>query len=85
MVVFSTTLDRVDWNSRLVRDNIADEIARLKELPGKDLSVGGATLASAVLRLGLIDEFRPHRSPRRPGRRHAILPGPGGQDQSAVA
>ena len=58
-VVFSTTLDRVEWNSRLVRDNIAEEITRLKAQPGKELSVGGATLASAAIRLGLVDEFRP--------------------------
>ena len=58
-VVFSTTLDRVEWNSRLVRNNIAEEITRLKAQPGKELSVGGATLASAAIRLGLVDEFRP--------------------------
>jgi dihydrofolate reductase len=55
-VVFSKTLDRVDWNARLVRDDIAGEVIRLKQQPGKDLEVGGADLASAVMRLGLIDE-----------------------------
>jgi dihydrofolate reductase len=36
-VVFSQTLERVDWNARLVRDDVAGEIARLKEQPGKNL------------------------------------------------
>jgi len=58
-IVFSRTLDRVEWNSRLVRgDNIAEEVARLKAQPGKDMAVGGANLASTFVRLGLIDEYR---------------------------
>jgi dihydrofolate reductase len=57
-VVFSKTLERVEWNSRLVRDNIAAEVARLKAQPGKDISVGGATLAASLMRLGLIDEYQ---------------------------
>ncbi len=48
-VVFSRTLDKVEWNSRLVRDNIAHEIMRLKEQPGKDLALGGPNIASAVM------------------------------------
>ena len=57
-IVFSKTLDRVEWNSRLVRGNIAEEVAKLKAQPGKDMSVGGANLASTFIRLGLIDEYR---------------------------
>ncbi|TMG16531.1 MAG: dihydrofolate reductase, partial [Chloroflexi bacterium] len=37
----------------------AGEVANLKAQPGNDLSVGGATLAAALIRLGLVDEFRP--------------------------
>ena len=58
-VVFSTTLEKVDSNSRLVRDNIAEEVTKLKAQPGKDMDVGGPTLASSLIRLGLIDEYRP--------------------------
>ena len=36
---------------------MAEEVARLKEQPGKDLAVGGAGLASACTRLGLIDDY----------------------------
>ena len=57
-VVFSTTLEKVDWNSRLVRDNVAEEVTRLKAQPGKDMDVGGPTLASTLIRLGLVDEYR---------------------------
>jgi dihydrofolate reductase len=57
-VVFSKTLDKVEWNSRLVRDNIPEEIAMLKAQPGRDLSVGGPTLASTFIQLGLIDEYQ---------------------------
>jgi dihydrofolate reductase len=63
-VVFSRTLDQVGWNSRLVRENIAEEVNKLKDQPaaedqpGKYLSVGGAELASSFMRLGLIDEYR---------------------------
>jgi len=56
-VVFSTTLEQVGWNSRLVKGNIADEVKRLKAQPGKDMSVGGAGLAASLTQLGLIDEY----------------------------
>jgi len=57
-IVFSKTLDQVDWNSRMVRDVTAEEITKLKAQPGKDLSIGGPTLASAFMKLGLIDEYQ---------------------------
>jgi dihydrofolate reductase len=56
-IVFSRTLAQVGWNSRLVRGDIADEVNKLKEQPGKDLSVGGAGLAATFMQLGLIDEY----------------------------
>jgi dihydrofolate reductase len=62
-IVFSTTLEKVEGNARLVRDGVAEEVARLKEQPGKDLSVGGAGLASTFIELGLIDEYRLFVSP----------------------
>lgn len=62
-IVFSTTLERVEGNTRLVRDGIAEEVAKLKEQPGKDLGVGGASLASTLIKLGLVDEYRLFVSP----------------------
>src|SRR6478736_4045925 len=48
-IVFSRTLDRVDWNSRLVRDDAIGEVRRLKAEPG-DMDVGGPTTAATFLR-----------------------------------
>jgi dihydrofolate reductase len=63
-IVFSRTLEKVEGNARLVRGDIAaDEVARLKEQPGKDMAVGGAGLASTLVELGLIDEYRPFVHP----------------------
>ena len=58
-LVFSRTLDKVEWNSQLVRENIPDEINRLKAQSDKDLGLGGADIASTFMRLGLIDEYQP--------------------------
>jgi dihydrofolate reductase len=61
--VFSKTLETVEGNARLVRNGVAEEVAKLKEQPGKDLAVGGAGLASSFIKLGLIDEYRLFVSP----------------------
>jgi dihydrofolate reductase len=57
-IVFSRTLETVEGNARLATDGIAEEVARLRDEPGKDLAVGGAGLAAAATKLGLIDEYR---------------------------
>jgi dihydrofolate reductase len=58
--VFSKTLDKVEWsNSRLVTENITEEISQLKQEQGRDLAVfGSANLAAFLLQMGLIDELR---------------------------
>jgi dihydrofolate reductase len=57
-IVFSRTLETVEWNSRLVRGDVGEELARLRgELDG-DLDVGGPTLAAEFIRRGLVDEYR---------------------------
>ena len=56
-VVFSSTIDKVDWNTRLVTGDAVAEITRLKAEDGGPMSVGGATLAGAAMRAGLIDEY----------------------------
>jgi dihydrofolate reductase len=46
-VVFSSTLERVDWNSRLIRGDAVAEVARLKAQPGGgSIGVVGLLLAS---------------------------------------
>lgn len=56
-IVFSRTLERVGGNARLVREDIGEEIAKLKGETDKDLAVGGADLASALIRMGEVDEY----------------------------
>jgi dihydrofolate reductase len=57
-IVFSTTLESVDGNTRLATGSIEEEVAALREQPGNDLAVGGAALAGAFTELGLVDEYR---------------------------
>jgi dihydrofolate reductase len=59
-VVVSTTLQSVDWqNSRLISGNVAEELRRLKEGPGKNIAItGSGTLVRSLLRDGLLDELR---------------------------
>lgn len=57
-IVFSRTLEAVEWNSRLVEGDVGEVLDRLRgEYPGA-LSVSGPTLASAFARRNLIDEYR---------------------------
>jgi dihydrofolate reductase len=56
-IVFSKSLEKVEGNARLVREDVAEEVAKLKEQPGQDLAVGGAGLASSLTKRGLIDEY----------------------------
>ncbi len=59
-IVFSRTLEKVGWNnSRLIKENIAEEISSLKQRPGKDLIIfGSANLAVSLIQMDLIDEYR---------------------------
>ncbi len=58
-IVFSKRLTSLEWNnSRLASADVAEEIARLKQQTGKNISVsGGATLAQSLSRLRLIEEY----------------------------
>lgn len=55
--VVSSTLEQVDWNSELLRGDLAEEVLRLKREPGAGIYVGGVTLPRALAQLGLIDEY----------------------------
>jgi len=59
-IVFSRTLEIAGWNNtRLIKDNVAEEIIKLKQQPGKNMILlGSADLASAFRKLNLIDEYR---------------------------
>jgi dihydrofolate reductase len=57
--VASTTLERVTWqNSTLIKGDVADEVTRLKNQPGKNISlVGSGDLAQTLIRHDLVDEY----------------------------
>jgi dihydrofolate reductase len=59
-IVFSRTLNEATWNNtRLIKENIAGEIEKLKQEPGKDLVIFGSPgLAADLMNLGLIDEYK---------------------------
>jgi dihydrofolate reductase len=59
-VVFSNTLETAGWkNTRLVKESAEEEVARLKQEPGKDLFIfGSASLIGSLTKQGLIDEYR---------------------------
>jgi dihydrofolate reductase len=62
-VVFSSTLEKVEGKARLASGGLAEEVAKLKEEPGKDIAIGGAGLAASAMKLDLIDEYRLFLSP----------------------
>ena len=56
-VVFSRTLDSVQGNARLAEASVAEEAAAAIDAADKDVGIGGAGLAAAVIELGLVDEL----------------------------
>jgi dihydrofolate reductase len=57
-VVFSRTLESVDWNSRLERRDPVEVVTKLKAETDGTLEVAGATLAAPIVQAGLLDEYR---------------------------
>jgi dihydrofolate reductase len=58
-IVLSKTLEKVEWNNtNLMKGNIDDEVAALKQQPGKDMVIyGSGSLVSNLAQRGLIDEY----------------------------
>jgi dihydrofolate reductase len=58
--VASRTLDKAEWNnSAVIKANVAEEVAKLKRQPGKELQVhGSGDLAQTLIKNDLIDEYR---------------------------
>ena len=56
-VVFASTAGTVAWNTHVVTGDAVTEITRLKAGDGGLMDIGGATLAAAAMRAGLIDEY----------------------------
>ncbi|MDA4116762.1 MAG: dihydrofolate reductase family protein [Thaumarchaeota archaeon] len=59
-VVFSKTLDKVEWNnSTLAREVVPEAIERMKQEPGKDMLIyGSASIVQALTNLRMIDEYQ---------------------------
>jgi dihydrofolate reductase len=56
-VVVSRSLDNAGANTRIVRSNPAAELLKLKQQPGKKISVDSVSLLPELIAAGLIDEF----------------------------
>jgi dihydrofolate reductase len=57
-VVFSRTLESAeDKNTRIVHTNLRDEILKLKQEQGKNILIGGVSIPSQLIKLGLVDEY----------------------------
>jgi dihydrofolate reductase len=59
-IVFSTTLSSVNWqNTRIVKENLVEEVRKLKQLGDKDMTVlGSGSIITQLAEAGLIDVFQ---------------------------
>jgi len=59
-IVFSRKMDKAEWrNTRLVKENIEEEVRKLKKESCKDMVIlGSGTIVSQFARTSLIDEYR---------------------------
>lgn len=73
-IVYSTTLERADWNTTVAREVVTADVVALKAKPGGDLMLGGADLAATFLRHDLIDEYRLYIHPIVLGRGKPLFP-----------
>ena len=57
-IVFSRSLDNAEGrNTKIVRSNLRDEILKLKQEQGKSILLGGVSIPSQLIELGLVDEY----------------------------
>jgi dihydrofolate reductase len=59
-IVISRTLAQVTWaGTQVISTGIEEELAKLKQQPGKDIVIpGSSTLTASLLQTGLLDELR---------------------------
>ena len=80
-IVFSSSLESAeDENTRIVRTNLRDEILKLKQEQGKSILVGGVSVPSQLIELGLVDEYRFVVNPLLAGEGRRLLEGVSLQD-----
>ena len=75
-IVCSRTLNSADWNnSILTKENIAEEITKLKASSNKDLYVfGSSNLSETLIKEGLFDEYRICIAPAIAGKGRYLFP-----------
>jgi dihydrofolate reductase len=76
-VVFSRTLKTADdWpETRIASGDTAEEIAKLKAEPGKDLvAAGGTEFMHSLIKLGVVDEYRLWVLPAITGKGAPLVP-----------
>ena len=57
-IVFSRSMGSAeDKTTRIIRTNLHDEMLKLKQEPGKNILVGGVSIPSQLIELGLVDEY----------------------------
>lgn len=58
--IVSSTLKNAEWSpSTIIKENVVDEVARLKQQPGQNILVtGSATLVQSLMKADLVDEYR---------------------------
>lgn len=58
--VFSRTLKKADWApTKIISDNIPEEVMRLKQTPGKDLTLlGSGSILTQLATANLVDEYQ---------------------------
>ncbi len=59
-VVFSRTMDKAEWNNtKLVKDNIVEEVRTMKNEPGDNMVImGSGSIVSQLTQARLIDEYQ---------------------------
>ena len=56
-IVFSRSLENADYNTRIVSTDPAEELLKLKQMPGKNIFVATVSMLPELIRKGVIDEY----------------------------
>src|SRR5215207_1755056 len=58
-VVSTIFQEPLEWNASLIEGDLAEEVSRLKQEPGKDILVyGSGDLVNTLMKYNLVDEYR---------------------------
>jgi dihydrofolate reductase len=78
-IVISRTLPQATWaDTRIISNHAEEELAKLKQQPGKDIVIpGSSTLTAGLLQTGLLDELRIMVNPVILGQGRSLFAGAG--------